>query len=504
MSEGLSEPTTTLVRGKLTGSAVLFQSVSLIAPAAGIATAAIIAANFSGGAMPLAAIVAVVGALCVAICVSQLARHLPSAGSVGTFVAKGLGGPLGFWNAWMYTIAEILVVTFVALMSGNVVAGVVNSEFSWSFTATWVVVSVVVLVLVSIIHELGIRVSASVQRIVSIIEILFFVVLSIALIVAAGRHNTIAVFSVKYGNIPGFKGWGGILPAIIFMVTGFAGFESAASLAEEAREPRRAVAFAVIGSILAIGALYVLTSYAATVYFGPTRMGKFAGFNAGDPWTAMTKQLWGVGWVAFFLILVNSLFACANAGTNVSTRMVFSLGRCGLLSSRLGRVHGRRKTPFAALLVVMTIALSLALWLGAQYGPLMGFAMLAVTSTSFIVSMYVLVDLACIAYFWRFQREHFNWFLHLIVPLAGIALFIPVLLADLGIQVFSFISKLTPPLSYGAYASFALAGLGLVVAIYFAVVRPDRLTQFGHVVLGLSGEEEVAQSGEVAAETVLS
>ena len=76
------------------------------------------------------------------------------------------------------------------------------------------------------------------------------------------------------------------------------------------------------------------------------------------------------------------------------------------------------------------------------------------------------------------------------VPIAGIALFIPVLLADLGIPVFGFISKLSPPLSYGAYASFGLAGLGLVVAIYFAVAMPDRLTQYGHVVLGLSEESE--------------
>ena len=273
---------------------------------------------------------------------------------------------------------------------------------------------------------------------------------------------------MKYGNVPGFKGWGGIMPAIIFMVTGFAGFESAASLAEEAREPRRAVAFA--GHRLDPRdrrPLRPRPPYAATVYFGPTRMGGFATSNNGDPWTGMTKQLWGIGWVALFLILVNSLFACANAGTNVSARMLFSLGRSGLLPSRLGRVHGRRQTPFAALLVVMLIALSLSLWLGFQYGPLIGFAILATTSTSFIVSMYILVQLACIAYFWRFQRQHFNWFLHLVVPVAGIALFIPVLLATVGIPVFSFITKLQPPLSYAAYAASGLSALGLAISVHF-------------------------------------
>lgn len=500
MSEQQAETNTTLVRGKLSNAEVLFQSVALIGPAGGIALVAIVAANFAGGDWPLATLLAVFGALCVAISVSQLAKHLPSAGSVGTFVAKGLGGLVGFWNAWMYTISGIVALAWLPLLIGNIVAGVVHSEFNWSFTATWIIVAVVTLVLVTIVHELGIQTSTTVLTVVSILEILFFVVLSIALIIAAGGHNTLAVFTTKYGNVPGYKGWGGILPAIIFIVTGFAGFESAASLAEEAREPRRAVAFAVVGSIVAIGVLYVLTAYAATVYFGPTKMAQFAGFNGGDPWTGMTRGLWGAGWVALFFILVNSLWGAANAQANVATRMVFSLGRCRLLPAPFGRVHHRRRTPFSALIVVMTIALVLGLWLGNQYGPVIGFSMLAVTSTSFILTMYILVQLACIAYYWRFQRQRFNWLLHFLIPIAGIALFIPVLLATLGIQVFSFISKLTPPLSYGAYAAFGLAALGGLIAIYLALVKRDRLAQYGEVVLGLTDQEEIPEGTEAVRE----
>jgi amino acid transporter len=501
MRERETESIATLVRGRLSGGEVLFQSVALIAPAAGIATATIFGANFAGGAFPLATLVAVLGALCVAISVSQLAAHMPSAGSVGTFVAKGLGGPAGFWNAWMYTIAEILVVTFISLMSGNVVAGVFHAEFNWPFTATWIVVAVVVLVLVTIIHELGIAVSANVQRVVSIAEILFFVVLSIALIVAA-KHNTLSVFSPHAGTVKGFKGFSGILPAIIFIVTGFAGFESAASLAEEAKDPRRAVALAVVGSIVAIGVLYVLTAYAATVYFGPAKMAGFAASNGGDPWTGMTRGVWGVGWVALFIIIVNSLFACINAGTNVSTRMIYSLGRRRLLPAPFGRIHPRRRTPFAALIAVMLIALVLSLFLGLKYGPLVGFAILATTSTSFIVSMYILVELACIAYFWRFQRQRFNWLLHFIIPIAGIALFVPVLCAVLGIPIFSFISKLAPPLSYGAYAAFGLAAVGALIGIYFHITDRERLAQFAEVEPSLAGEE-IQQAAELVPEAPL-
>ena len=482
-----------LVSGKLSNGAVLFQSVSLVAPAGGIATVAILGANFAGGALPLATIFAVVGCLFVALSMSQLAKHLPSAGSVGTYVVHGLGGGVGFVTAWMYTIAEVLVVSFASLLVGALVAGTGNSEFGWPFTATWVITVVVIFVLISVVHELGVGVSTKVQQVISTFEILLFLALAVTLIVKAGNHNTLAVFTTKFANVPGYSGLGGLFPAAVFIVTAFAGFESAASLAEEAREPRKAVRTAVVGAVLAVGLLYVLTSYAATVFFGPSKMAGFAATNSGDPWTFMARHVWGVGWVALFLVVANSLYGACTAGTNVSTRMLYSLGRARLVPSVFGRVS-RRRTPFSALVIEMVIALGLALWLGLQYGPITGLSIEVVTSTSFIVVMYILVDLACMMYFWRHRRAEHNWLLHFILPLLGILVFLPVLFAELGIRVFSFISKLSAPLTYGAYAAVGLVVIAIVIAVSFAVRHPERLKELGRV---FDPENETRSTGVV-------
>jgi hypothetical protein len=77
---------------------------------------------------------------------------------------------------------------------------------------------------------------------------------------------------------------------------------------------------------------------------------------------------------------------------------------------------------------------------------------MVVTSTALYITIYILVNLACIAFFARHQRAQFNWLKHLVFPLAGATVFLPVLLVELGIAVFSFISKLQAPLSYGAWA----------------------------------------------------
>ena len=477
-AQGQVDTALTLRRGRLSNSAVLFQSISQIAPAGGIATVAILGANFAGGALTLATIISVVACLLTALSVAQLAKYLPSAGSLGTYVARGLGGGTGFVIGWMYAISELLIVSFVALLIGGVVSGVGSSEFGWPVTATWVVTTVVMYLLVAAVHELGVTVSTRVQMVISVVEILLFVVLSVWLIAKAGANNSLSVFGTAHGNVKGYLGAAGLFPAAVFIITAFGGFETAASLAEEAREPRRAVRTAVVTAVLGVGVLYVLTAYAATVYFGPDRMGAFAAFNGGDPWTGMTRAVWGVGWVVLVLVVVNSLYGAGNAATNVSTRMLMSLGRSGLGPRRLGRVS-RRHTPSTALVVTAVAGLGLALWLGVQYGPITGLSIMVVTSTALYIAIYILVNVACVAYFLRYRRAEFRWLSHLVLPVLGAAVFVPVLLSELGIPVFSFISRLQPPLTYGAYAAAAITVTAVAFAGYFAVTRPGWLSRLG-------------------------
>ena len=71
---------------------VTFQSVTTVAPAAGVATALPLAASYAGGApFPLAVLLAAVAWTPGAIAISELARHLPSAGGLATYVSHGLG-----------------------------------------------------------------------------------------------------------------------------------------------------------------------------------------------------------------------------------------------------------------------------------------------------------------------------------------------------------------------------------------------------------------------------
>ena len=91
--------------------------------------------------------------------------------------------------------------------------------------------------------------------------------------------------------------------------------------------------------------------------------------------------------------------------------------------------------------------------------------------------MYILLNIACIFFFWRFRRAEFNWFLHGLIPVLGALAFIPAFCAGAGIPVFSFISPLPEPLSYAGPAAAIWMLIGLVYLIVLMVRRPDRITE---------------------------
>lgn len=92
-----------------------------------------------------------------------------------------------------------------------------------------------------------------------------------------------------------------------------------------------------------------------------------------------------------------------------------------------------------------------------------------------------LVDAACIGYFLRKRRDDFNPFLHLVAPLLGILAFIPALLTAAGLPVFSFVTKLSAPISYAGPVVAVWLLLGVVYLGYLLRRSPERVVEVGRV-----------------------
>ncbi len=488
-------PARTLEHNAVGLPGVLFQSATSMAPAAAIAASIPLGAAFAAGALPLSVLIAFVGILFTAWSIGQLARHIPAAGSVATYSAAGLAPWVGFLVGWGYAAMQVLVMPLVMLQLGFSVAGTWHSEQSSFPTGAWWIFTTAGVLLVCYLVYRGVKTSTRTGVVLGAIEIVIFLGLAIALVIKAGSANTLSVFTTHHANAAGYAGMSGVVAGGVGVLLAFAGFESAAALAEETRNPKRNVQRAIMYATLLVGGLFLFTTYAATVAFGPARFAGFASSASGVPWNGLAGTIASGLWVLVLLAIINSTLACANANTNVFTRTGYALGRIGVMPRVLADLHPRYRSPRVGVLVELIIGLAVALALGFRYTPEVAFGIVGTAIVVVIVPIYILANVVCIAYFARHRAEvGFNWLSHVVVPIIGAAILVPGFMSVAGITGvpgLRFITALTSPYKYAPYVMAAWMAAGVVVLFVLRARNPQAIKAVAHI--HLEDQEPLAE-----------
>ena len=268
---------------------VLFQSITHMAPAAAVAYSIYISVPSSKQALALSVLLALIACLCAASAIGQLAKLEPSAGGLYAYAARSLGPWAGFNVAWLFILFEPLVAPFLYLEFGWAMREVMSSEAGWHYTGQWWIWALLMTVIVFLLTYRDIRISTTAGVILGAFEIAVFGGLAIWMLLSNAGDVNLQPFNPNHA----VGHWSGVFRGMVFAILAFIGFEAAAPLGEEAKNPRRTVPLAVVGSALAIGLFYVLCSFAWV--FG-------AGFNhfvdqatGADPWRNLGKVFWSTG-----------------------------------------------------------------------------------------------------------------------------------------------------------------------------------------------------------------
>ena len=252
--------------------------------------------------------------------------------------------------------------------------------------------------------------------------------------------------------------WSGVFKGMVFAILAFIGFEASAPLGEEAKNPRRTVPRAVVGSALAIGIFYVLCSYAWV--FG-------AGFDnfvdAGDRSRPVAEPRQGVLGHRLGRRLPRDLQLDRGELERGDERGDARVLRARAQRPRAGAARrartrsSRRRTSRSSGSAASRVVISLLV--GWKWNPGVGFGIIATVAVPLVVVVYMLVCVGCIAYYLRVRRSEFNPLLHVVLPIGGIVLFFFPL-------YYQFVKVPPPyPFKYANWVAIVYTILGVVVTI---------------------------------------
>ncbi|HEY7345247.1 MAG TPA: APC family permease [Gaiella sp.] len=463
---------------------VLFQSITHMAPAAAVAFSILVSVGFAGQALPLSVLLATIACVLVASSIGQLAKQMPSAGGLYTYVSRALGPRAGFFTGWCFLLFEPLVAPLLFLIFAWATEDVVKNEIGWDIGwAWWVLVAAAI---VFFLTYRDVRLSTRAGVVLGAIEISIFAALAIWMLVSNWDTLTLQAFNPENRNPDASSDFSGVFKGMIFAVLAFIGFEAAAPLGEEAKNPRRTIPRAVVWSAVLVGTFYVLCSYAWVYGAGFDNFLTQATENA-DPWRALGKVFWSTGWILVFFAILNSAIANANAGVNAATRVLYAMARNGAMPHQLARTHPVHRTPHVAIILDVVGGAIVALLLGWKWGPLLAFATIATAITVVVILIYIAVCIGTVVFYLRERRSEFNVFLHLIFPVLGAVAFVFPL-------YYQFKDWPDNPLGYGNWVALVWVAVGIVLTIWVSIARPSALEQGGRVFV----EDETASAAAPA------
>lgn len=463
-------------------AAVSAQSAALIGPAAGAVAGLAFVVSFSGGATPLAFLIGFAVCLCIAAVIGEYAKRLPSAGSFYTYLTQTFGAKSGFVAGVLLFGAYLLLFPFQLDFFGNFVS-------TWlaggGVHISWVWFSLALIVFSTGLGILGVKPSLRTGLVGLAIEMTILTVFAIIIVVHGGKTgNTFQAFKPSSS----LKGTSGLLLGVVYTIFSFVGFESATTLGDEAKEPRRTIPRAVLLTTVIVGVFFVFVAYAVAIGYGFTTKDIAALVSAPAPFNALADQFGSGTLSAFVNLAVISSFIALNIVTVIAVSRIFwKMGRDGLLPQALAKVN-HHQSPYVASLVAGGLAAAAAIGFGLAYGPLTFASWVSFLATLFFIAAYFMICVGVSRFVWRSHRSEFNWFMHGFLPLIS--------LLAMGWVLYGNIHPYPPsPFRYFIYATIAVILISIAVVHWLARRNPEGMLRAGQLMGDVEIEEEIAFEG---------
>jgi amino acid transporter len=479
-----------LRRGALGNLDLTAATLANLAPVAGLFTSITLIGAAMGTRAPWAFVIGAVAIAATANTLSEFSKVIPSAGSFVTFISrshgrysKAAGSYLATTTYYTLLISYPLAITAIVIFLGFWLTVVLTLAAS-----AWVPIAIGVLVVTTPLLLRGVTRSTRAALLMFAVEAVGLIVLSIALLALSSGHLNAPLQSVG-GSPGGFAGLSGITFALA--VSGFIGWENSGPLAEEAKNPRKAIPRTIFTGIAVVSLIYFLATWAASAGFlawkGPQGGAQaFGNVTSAAPFLDLSNHFtpwwsWMVG-----LIGVTSALGCYIAAAVSNTRITYNGAHEGLLPPLMARVT-RARAPVGAVAIYVSIAAALIIipYFVVSTSAVIVYSDLISIATVPILLVYLLANISLPIYMYRRDGHAFSVVRHLLLPLIGSAVLV------YGIYQFVQPNQPSPDNVFWVFVLIILVVAGAAAAITLRI-RPgavDRVgTALAHDAAPLPGE----------------
>ena len=324
----------------------------------------------------------------------KLVMAMPDASGEVAYTAKVFPRPVSFYTGWMMMLAYFIVCPWEAVAVGRIAGYIFSALDSIELYRVagkpvylpHLVIGLALTALVTVVNYRGVRLSATFQNWSTFGTLALFVIFVGVGVTRGSPANFRPLFTHT-----SFVSILLVLQIVPYFMTGF---ESVTKAAEEANPQFRAQGFArAIFAAIIVGAVFYIIVIAAVGFVAPWRSLTGAPFMTAVAFEHAVGSRWIVSVILSAALL--SLFKVFNGNFIAASRLLFAMGRRGLVDARLASVHPRNQTP-ATSVVCVGIATASCMFLGtAILVPISEVGSVAAASGWFAV---------CAAYLWMRPR----------------------------------------------------------------------------------------------------
>lgn len=362
-------------------------------------------------ALGMSTLVYIVGFIAIfftALSYVRMSNKFPIAGSVYSYVQRGINPHVGFISGWLILLDYCITPALLYVMVANWGTMLVPNS-PWYL---WVIVFVAFNTFVNI---RGISMTRGIDFIIFAVEILAviaFIALGCNFIMGgggAGEFNADPLWQ------PGKVDAHFLAAGISIAALNFLGFDGISTLAEETNEPQKNIGRGILIALGLIIVCFVAQTYIASLVQPDWQ--SWSPEHAENAWFYGCEMIGGELFRNIMLIINIVAIGIANImnAQLAASRLLYSMGRDKVIPSIFGKVHPKYQTPWVGAIFIGAVALVLSLVLTmADLATLVNFGALA---------SFIMLNFAVFWYFFIKEKKRYsfgNIVKYLICPWLGI------------------------------------------------------------------------------------